>query len=272
MYSSSIIWNNNCFSLKIGCEDNQIFPRTISWVVVGVCFFPILLFVLWSCKQFIVKVCVFADLMGKSGIGESRKWGSWEWSLRTWQCISSALGEKLSLLQDWGIILEHTGWGGNSGVLLTDYSPPCLWGRAKSQTNPCGQVEDHEHSQEICLSPRDFNLKMLPFLTKLEIAAFSHQRLAPCRMGNPPSVFMLTNYYSHPFTTDQHQTIPHSWECTLTRRKYRREEEMVTRKPCLKYFNTPWKLTRSIGVWWEDCSLSLPFAKEKKKKGMGGGD
>lgn len=126
-------------------------------------------------------------------------------------------------------------------------------------------MEDHEPSQEICLSPRDFNLKMLPFLAKLETATFSHQILAPCHMGNPPSVFMLTNYYSHPFTTEQHQTIPHSWECTLTRRKYRREEEMVTRKPRLKYFNTPQKLTRSIGVWWEDCSLSLPFAKEKKR-------
>lgn len=62
MYSSSIIWNNNYFSLKIGCEDNQTFPRTNSWVAVSVCFFPILLFVslelqavqswsLWVCRS-----------------------------------------------------------------------------------------------------------------------------------------------------------------------------------------------------------------------------
>lgn len=36
---------------------------------------------------------------------------------------------------------------------------------------------------------------------------------------------------------------------------------MLKRKPCLKYFNYCLKLTRTVGRWGEDCSLSLPFAR-----------
>lgn len=144
----------------------------------------------------------------KQGTGSLEKQRSCEWSLRTYQCITSTLGENLRLLQQfWGQLRAHrVGKAIQVSVANRLLSMPLR--QPKSQTNLCCQAEDHKHSQEICLSPGDFNLKMLPFLTQRVTAAFSHQRLAFSPIGILPSGLMLANYSSHPFTTDQHPNNP----------------------------------------------------------------
>lgn len=178
------------------------------WVLV--CFFLGPLFLPWELQVvcgWSLYVCRSAWL-GKAGNRVIGKQRSCEWSLRTYQCITSTLGEKLSLLQQfWGQLRAHrVGKAIQVSVVNRLLSVPLR--QAKSQTNLCCQAEDHKHSQEICLSPGDFNLKMLPFLTQRETAAFSHQRLAFSPIGILPSGLMLANYSSHPFTTDQHPNNP----------------------------------------------------------------